>query len=129
MAVIYCSSCGCKHEYTSSKPNFCSKCGGSIASFGGGQIAAAKSTEDENPNVKEDLSVLNLDKLSAKISFSGGNKTSIERLFEDPLNPENLPKPRVASNYSKENKREYFKRSMDECSTIERKGVSIEVEE
>jgi len=32
MAFTFCQHCGTKHEYTSSKPNFCTNCG---TSFGG----------------------------------------------------------------------------------------------
>jgi hypothetical protein len=38
MSVIFCSECGKKHEYSFSKPNFCSGCGSSL----GASMAAKK---------------------------------------------------------------------------------------
>lgn len=46
MAFIYCQSCGTKHNYSTSVPNFCSKCGTPLS---GGSGAHHKQNPDVNP--------------------------------------------------------------------------------
>lgn len=82
MAFNFCQHCGTKHEYTSSKPNFCTNCG---ASFAGGQSPQTNqniSASVENDTSK-DASVPTLSKFEYEITNNRFIETTLGSVIKE----------------------------------------------
>lgn len=58
MNKIFCSQCGQKHEYTDSKPKFCSECGSPLGAI---SASGQKRTKYEDEDEDEDDEDINFD--------------------------------------------------------------------
>lgn len=73
MSFIYCQSCGSKIEYTTQKPNFCSKCGTALASIPNQNTKIKPPAQTTEPSEIE--SVPKITKIDCEISGSNHNDT------------------------------------------------------
>lgn len=106
MNVIFCSSCGKKHEYTYAVANFCSGCGTSLRGnrfpsspvVGSAQKPADEEDEiDENDNTSVS-SVPQIRKLDLEIEkFEGHNSFTLGSLFNSPQEPSAISRRRNTS--------------------------------
>jgi ribosomal protein L37E len=86
MKTLYCSNCGCKHEYTVQKPKFCSSCGTPTTPIARASLAPKAAIETEEV---DDSYVPAISKLEYDISVNK-TKTTIGSLIKQQLseNPE-----------------------------------------
>ena len=65
MLKIYCPSCGACHQYSHSKPNFCSKCGTNLIQSNLNKIKPSIAQElISSENLDEDIDVLRVPKIN-----------------------------------------------------------------
>lgn len=65
MLKVYCSSCGACHQYSSIKPNFCSKCGLNLfLSTNANKSSKVLTEEDSIDNSFEESEILKVPKIS-----------------------------------------------------------------
>ena len=89
MKTLYCSNCGCKHEYTVQKPKFCSNCGTPTSPIARASLTPRAVVE---PEIEEEGYVPSISKLQYDISVDK-TKTTIGSLIKQQLaeSPEGSP--------------------------------------
>ena len=127
MALLFCSACGSKHDYTVSKPNFCGQCGGKLASLANAGLKR-KTVEVEEEDEEEDeetpsSNIPHIEKMS--FSIEGGiQKVTAGDLLVNPINPDHL-KPGVTVKVDKSV--DPIRESMDACKSVHQTRKVIDV--
>lgn len=86
----YCPSCGCEHEYTLNKPNYCSRCGKSMNVFSASTYIPQKNnyrvndTEEELEGDSSGINSNELKEIIGRLRSSPGQGISVDIASETP---------------------------------------------
>ena len=121
MPSIFCQQCGTKHNYESSKPNFCTNCGNPFGSASASvQKQEFRAQKAEDPPTPVETNFLNIQKLDFEIINNNHSEVNLGSVMQE--QKLGLP-PRTAKHRNPEDS---VKEIMDLCKPAK---DSIDIEE